>query len=114
MTRLRWAVLAVLTLALLAAPVAARAAVYHPERYNVDTVVSVAPGETEISAFAVCDINPEFGGDTVVRYKIKTTGTVQFTAGPYIFPDHIEGRVAGGAEGGEVSIHLVCERTATA
>ena len=114
MRRFRWAVFAALALSLLAAPTAVvHAAVYHPERYRVDVLVPVSAGSTDVSAQALCEVDPEFGIDRMVSYKIKTTGTVEFTYGPKI-TDHVEGLVAGGAEGGTVEIHLVCERTATA
>jgi hypothetical protein len=119
MNRLRWTALGVLLLSLLVATAVPASAdppfgESNPRQrfYPIILPTDVGPGEVA-QAFIGCEINQETGQrDTLVRYNITTTGTVEvvsFASGPgFIFT-----RATGGAEGGKVIHVVLCERTAT-
>jgi hypothetical protein len=119
MNRLRWTVLAILALSLLAGPAAIAAPVItdpaNPQQRFYPIIISqdVGPGEVA-QAFTGCEVNEQTGQrDTLVRYTIRTTGTVEIVSSAS-GPGFIFTRATGGAEGGMVLHVLLCERTATA
>jgi hypothetical protein len=119
MKRLRWAVVAALALSLLVAPAAVAdplitdPANEHQRIYPI-IVSQDNPPNTIGQMFTGCEVNEATGQrDTLVNYKIKTTGTVTIVSSG-VGPGLVFTRVDAGEEGGMVLHVLICERTATA
>jgi hypothetical protein len=119
MKGVRWAVLAALVLSLLAAPAAiAEPIITEPAseqqpRYPI-IVSQDNPPNTVGQMFTGCQVDEETGQrDTLVTYKIKTTGTVTILSSA-VGPGYVYTRHGAGTKGGVVLHVLVCERTATA
>jgi hypothetical protein len=119
MARFRWAAVAALTLSLLVGPAAAAdplitdPANEHQRIYPI-IVSQDNPPNTVGQMFTGCEINEATGQrDTLVTYKIKTTGTVTILSSG-VGPGFVFTRVAAGEDGGTVLHVLICERTATA
>jgi hypothetical protein len=119
MSRIRWALLAALTLSLLVGPAAvADPLITDPANENQQVYPIIVsqdnPPNTIGQMFTGCQINETTGErDTFITYRIKTTGTVTILSSA-VGPGYASTRHAAGEEGGTVLHVLICERTATA
>jgi hypothetical protein len=117
MRRIRWAVVAALALSLLVASAAAADPILtdpQPQQKVYPLIIEseLGPGQTS-QAFIGCEVNPTTGErDTLLRYRITTTGDVQVVT-ETVGSGFVFIRATAGTEGGTI-LHLVlCERTAT-
>jgi hypothetical protein len=80
--------------------------------YPIIITQDVGPGEVG-QMFTGCQVNETTGArDTLVTYRIQTTGDVEITA-QQVGEGFVFTRQAGSGDGGTVLHVLICERTAT-